>query len=484
MAQRTQAPPSAERPRQREPATTESRPREFLRDLGYRLFQPVDGASLAVFRILFGAIMVWEVYRYFSNDWIQRYWVEPSFHFTYHGFGWVEPLPGRWMEVLFAVLGGLAACIALGLFYRVATVLFFVGFTYTFLLEQARYLNHFYLVCLLAFLLCLVPAHRVWSLDAVLRTDRWRETVPTWSLWLLRAQIGLVFFFAGVAKLNGDWLQGEPLRMWLAERTDFPVLGRFFTEDWAPWLFSYGGLLFDLCVIPFLIWPRTRLLAFAAAVGFHMTNQQLFTIGIFPFLALGTALLFFPPDWPRFRWLRARLRRPPRQPVVASFPRAPLGWRLRPAQVALLGVVGVFLAIQVLMPLRHFAIPGNVSWTEEGHRWSWHMKLRDKESDARFEIVSADGSGLLVDPSAYLTEWQYEEMSTRPDMIVQFARHVRERVSTLGIGKVEVRGEVFTRLNGREPQRLIEPEVDLASIERQGLLGHAGWIVPLETPLN
>ena len=169
MAQRTQARRSAERRTRQGHEPAPSGDRRFFRDLGYRLFEPVDGASLAVFRILFGAIMVWEVYRYFSHDWIQRYWVEPSFHFTYHGFGWVEPLPGPWMEVLFAVLGGLAACIALGLFYRVATVLFFVGFTYTFLLEQARYLNHFYLVCLLAFLLCLVPAHRVWSRDALLR---------------------------------------------------------------------------------------------------------------------------------------------------------------------------------------------------------------------------------------------------------------------------------------------------------------------------
>jgi HTTM domain/Vitamin K-dependent gamma-carboxylase, lumenal domain len=483
MAQRTQAPPSAER-RPPTPRPTESGKRRFLRDLGYRLFEPVDGASLAFFRMLFGALMIWEVYRYFSNDWIQRYWVEPSFHFTYHGFGWVEPLPGPWMEALFAVLGGLAACIALGLFYRVATVLFFVGFTYTFLLEQARYLNHFYLVCLLAFLLCFVPANRVWSLDALLRKRRWPETVPTWSLWLLRAQIGLVFFFAGVAKLNGDWLRGEPLRMWLAERPDFPLIGGFFDEPLAPWLFSYGGLLFDLLVIPLLIWPRTRPFAFLAAVGFHMTNQQLFSIGIFPFLALGTALLFFPPDWPRFRWLRAGLRRPPRQPVVAGWPRAPRGWRLRPAQMAILGVGGAFLAIQVLMPLRHFVIPGNVSWTEEGHRWSWHMKLRDKDAATRFAVVDANGALATVDPSAYLTQWQYEEMSTRPDMIVQFARHVREDYARRGLGEVAVRGEIFASLNGREFQRLLDPEVDLASIARQGPLGHADWIVPLHTPLK
>jgi vitamin K-dependent gamma-carboxylase len=328
-----------------------------------------------------------------------------------------------------------------------------------------------------------VPAHRVWSVDAALSKPRWRETVPTWSLWLLRAQIAAVFIFAGVAKLNADWLHGEPLRMWLAERTDFAIIGRFFTEEWAPWLFSYGGLLFDLTVIPLLIWPRTRPLAFLAAVGFHMTNQQLFSIGIFPFLALGTALLFFPPDWPRFRWLRAR-RRPPRQPVVAGWPTPPRGWRLRPAQGALLGVLGVYLALQVLVPLRHFAIPGNVSWTEEGHRFSWHMKLRDKDANAQFELVGADGSGSLVDPSQYLTNWQYDEMSSRPDMIVQFARHVKEKTGTLGRRDVEVRAQVSASLNGRDEQMLISPEVDVSEVELQGLLGHADWVVPLKTPLN
>jgi vitamin K-dependent gamma-carboxylase len=147
-------------------------------------------------------------------------------------------------------------------------------------------------------------------------------------------------------------------------------------------------------------------------------------------------------------------------------------------------VAGAFLALQVLMPLRHFVIPGNVSWTEEGHRWAWHMKLRDKEAEARFEVADANDARAIVDPSAYLTDWQYEEMSTRPDMIVQFARHVRADYARRGLGEVAVRGEVFASLNGREFQLMLDPEVDLASLERQGVLGHADWIVPLHTPLK
>lgn len=118
-----------------------------------RLFAPVDTAVLAYFRIAFGLIMLWEVSRYFTNGWITRYWVEPVVNFPYYGFGWVRPLPGMGMELLFAGLGVLAIFIMLGFYYRLSATLFFLGFTYSFLLEQARYLNHFYLIVLLSFLL-------------------------------------------------------------------------------------------------------------------------------------------------------------------------------------------------------------------------------------------------------------------------------------------------------------------------------------------
>lgn len=33
---------------------------------------------------------------------------------------------------------------------------------------------------------------------------------------------------------------------------------------------------------------------------------------------------------------------------------------------------------QILYPLRHHLYPGDVTWNELGHRYSWRMKLRDK----------------------------------------------------------------------------------------------------------
>ncbi|MBA2360245.1 MAG: HTTM domain-containing protein, partial [Actinobacteria bacterium] len=262
MAQRTLAPVA---PRPAAAVETPSRARRLV----HRLFEPVDGASLAVFRMLFGAILLWEVWRYFTNDWIARYFIDPTFHFTYYGFGWVQPWPGNGMYWHFAALGVLAACIMVGFAYRIAAPLFFLGFTYVFLLEQARYLNHFYFVSILALLMAIVPAHRVWSLDRRLSGKNWPQTVPTWSLWLLRAQIGVVFVFASIAKWNGDWLRGQPLTMWIADRTDFPVIGGLFDEPHVGLFMSYSGLFLDLLVVPFLLIPFTRPFAFLAAFSFH-----------------------------------------------------------------------------------------------------------------------------------------------------------------------------------------------------------------------
>src|SRR5690606_11851563 len=147
-----------------------------------------------------------------------------------------------------------------------SALLFFLGISYVFLLEQACYLNHVYLIALLAFLMIFVPAHRAGSVHAWLRPWRRAEVAPACALWLLRAQVGIPYFYAGVAKLNPDWLRGEPLRMWLRDSVDLPVLGPLLVEEWVVYTFAYGGLLFDLLIVPALLWRRTRAPAFLLAL--------------------------------------------------------------------------------------------------------------------------------------------------------------------------------------------------------------------------
>ena len=167
------------------------------------LFAPVDIAGVVLFRIAFGGIMFWEVTRYFSHNWIYRYWVEPLWNFSYGPFHF-QPLGETAMHVLWVLLGILALFIAFGFLYRISTVLFFCAFTYTFLLEQGRYLNHFYLVVLISFVMIFIPANRYYSIDAKIWKKIKSPIIESWCLWLIRFMLAVPYFFGGVAKLNPD----------------------------------------------------------------------------------------------------------------------------------------------------------------------------------------------------------------------------------------------------------------------------------------
>ena len=233
-------------------------------------------------------------------------------------------------------------------------------------------------------------------------------------------------------------------------------------------LFNYGGLAFDLFIVPLLLWKRTRVVAFLWVIAFHMLNMALFRIGIFPWLMLLATLLFFPPDWPRVlfkRWRRVR-----------SEPLA-----IRPQFPGLTtGLIGAYMIIQLTVPLRHFVYHGNVHWSEEGHRFSWHMKLRDKQATARFFVTDPQSRQTWeVAPRLYLTARQTQKMSTRPDMILQMAHHIaRDQAVKRGLyRRLEVRARVMASLHGRDRQLLVDPTVDLAAERRS--LASARWILPL-----
>jgi hypothetical protein len=337
---------------------------------------PVDTSSIAVFRILFGAIMIWEVTRYFEYDRIGRYYIEPAFFFPYEFFPFISPLPGPLMYWVFFALGIFALGVTVGFFYRASAILFCLTYTYVFLIDKTYYNNHYYLIILLSFLLIMVDADRWAALDRWHNPKLHIEQAPFWHLFILRAQIFVVYFFGGVAKLNPDWLAGQPIGAWLNNRAHYPVLGPFFATDWAGLVFGYGGLLFDLSIGFLLIWRPTRFLAFLSILYFNLMNAWLFSIGIFPYLMIATTILFVEPDWPR------RMLRLPWQAGPPFEPR-----RMIPYRSWVIGFVTLYLALQILIPLRHILYPGEVNWTEEGHRFSWHMKLRSKSGRIAFTMI-------------------------------------------------------------------------------------------------
>jgi vitamin K-dependent gamma-carboxylase len=450
------------------------------RRLVAKLFQPVDIASLVVFRIVFGLAIVVEMGRYFAHDWISFYWTDRTFLFKYYGFQWVHPLPEIPMNMFMALVGVMGACIALGLFYRVVTVAFFFSFAYIFLLEQAMYLNHFYLMVLLGGMLCCIPAHRSFSVDARRNPAIRSGTIPFWCLLLPVAQLSIAYFYGGIAKLDADWLQGEPMRIWLWQNAQMPIIGRYFTLEAMPYLFAWGGLALDLLIVPALLWKRTRMIAFVVGVLFHLMNSQLFPIGIFPWLMIGATTLFLPPSWPRK--LLARFGSAGDQAIAPGEHLAPIPSSKR--RVAIVALLAVYFTIQLTVPFRHLLYPGNASWTEEGHRFAWRMKLRDKERNRITFVVREIETGRerRIDPHYLgLSSYQIRRMGMHPDLIIQFAHYLERDFGRDGRKQVEVRALAGASLNSRRPQWLVDPQADLAAQPRN--LWPAPWIMELHEPL-
>jgi hypothetical protein len=298
-------------------------------------------------------------------------------------------------------------------------------------------------------------------------------------LWLLRFQLGIPFFFGGIAKLNRDWIYGgEPMRIWLSPFKKIVGVGHLFAAEWVVYSFVIGGLLLDLLVVPLLLWRRTRPFAFAAAILFNLINAVIFEIGIFPWMMLGALLIYFPPDLMR-RFARAFMS-PGEEFLDAQPLRADTSFK---PQKLVIGLLAVYLAFQIVFPLRHYFYPGNVSWTEEGHNFAWHMKLRTKTGEAVFTVTHPEsGQTWTIKPGDYLASHQVTKMTTKPDLILHFVHYLAEEKRREGYENVEVRAHVMVSLNGRAPQLLIDPNVDLAK-EQLSLLP-TRWILPLTTPLG
>lgn len=437
----------------------------WMQRLTQRFFTPIDIAPLVFFRVGFGVLMLWEVWRYFHFDRITRYYVEPGFYFHYFGFSWLKPLAGDGMFWLFYGLGLLAVLIMFGAFYRLSMSLFCILFTYVFLLDKAQYLNHFYLVSLVSFLMIFIPAHRMLSVDALLRPARRARVAPTWTLWILRGQMAIVYGFGGLAKINPDWLAGEPMREWMAARTDFPLIGGLFTEEWMVYLFSYGGLLLDLFIVPLLLWPPTRIPALLLATAFHVTNAQLFNIGIFPWFAIAMTLLFLPPHW--FSALLPRQH--PRDEAAPVHWTKHRGW--------LMAALAAYFTVQIILPLRHWFYPGDASWTEEGHTLAWRMRLRDKDGTIAFYASEpATGTSWRLPVEELLSRRQYDQMKDNPDMILRFAHYLAAMLDAQH-PDVQIHAVAMMSLNSRTPQLLIDPTANLA--QEPDNLSASDWILPL-----
>jgi hypothetical protein len=425
-------------------------------------WRQVDAASVAAFRVALGLLGAFSAARFLAKGWVETLYLDPAHHLTYPWFPWVRPLPATLMYAVVAAMIPLGLAVCVGRHTRLAAAGFAVAFTYCELIDASLYLNHYWFVTLVFALLAVVPTSG-------------RRTVPVLVVWMLRFQVGIVYAMAGLAKLNRDWLvHGEPMTTWLASRTATPLVGGLFDEAGVGRVASWLGAAFDLTIVGWLLWRRSRPFAYAALVVFHVLTWRLFAIGVFPWVMIAATAIFFPPDWPR----RLAHRRPMGVFMTERsgiHPSVGMGGGRR--RVVLAGVA-VWAAVMVAVPLRHLAYPGDVRWTEEGYYGSFRVMLTEKAGLLRFAVSDPEtGESWTVEPTAVLTDWQARQAAVRPDLALAAAHLVADEFAADGHAGVAVRADSWVSFNGRQRQRMIDPDVDLASLSRRAPA--AAYVLPL-----
>lgn len=422
---------------------------------------------LAIFRIAFGGIMIWEISRYLKE--IQGLFITPPINFYYPLTPFIKAPPQEFIYIFFGLMAVFALGILLGYLYRIASIGFFLMFTYFFLIDQSMYLNHFYVVCLFSFLFSLTNANHSLSIDAYRKR---KETIefPSWNIAIFQFMIIVIYFYGAIAKLNPDWLNAEPIGHWLRNKSNSidlifnqnfsEILKTLFAHQYTSYFFAYTGIIFDFLIGFLLLSRKTRKIALIPAAIFHLTNAFVFRIGIFPWMMLCSCVLFFEKSEDTkenksdFSLFTKRILASPK-------------------------FIQIFILLQLVLPFRHFLYQGNTCWNEQGHLFAWRMKLCNKSGFTVFVAKDKKTKQTWsINPTQILKTRQLPELINRPHMILQYAHYLKEFMEKKGVKDPEIRAISFISLNGRKLQQMIDPNVDLANEDYKTFVNNK-WILPL-----
>ena len=430
------------------------------------LFKQVDNAALVVFRALFGFLIAVEAFGAIFTGWIRRTLMEPDFTFNFIGFDFLQPLPGNGMLWYYGVMGIFGIFVMLGFKYRMSMICYGIMWSAVYLMQKSSYNNHYYLLMLLCGIMSVLPAAKWFSLDAKMNPEKSSISMPRWVWILIVLQLWIVYTYASVAKFYPDWLDGSFPAMLMKSKDDYWLVGEFLQQGWIRYAIAYFGLLFDLLIIPLLLWKPTRRPIFILAIFFHLFNSFIFHIGIFPYMSLAFCIFFFPTEKINKWFLRNKKQHYEGDEII-----------IPPYRNFLVAAMSLWFVIQVGLPLRHWFFKDDVLWTEEGHRLSWRMMLRGKSGSSKFKVVEKGTSDtIMINNADYLGTKQLRSIGSKPDMIWQFAQRLEEKYKKEG-KEVEVYVESRVSVNGSPYQTFIDPKVDLAAQKWQHF-SHKNWILP------
>ncbi|HEX7860425.1 MAG TPA: HTTM domain-containing protein [Verrucomicrobiae bacterium] len=426
------------------PAQTAAPPSAIASGLSDKLAIDVSAASLGLFRFFFGVVMLLEaisIVRPMASAAgsipLETYYTSPEirFHLPYAAFTWLPLFAPGVVRLIVGLLGVASAALAFGVASRISAAVVFLTWGYLYAVESTRtyWMSYYYLELLVAFLLIWVPAGHRFSMRNLFVDSNSKKnaalapvTVPFWSILLFRLQLVITYFYAGLAKINADWLlDAQPIRKFLADASVGAPAALQSIFNHVPFAFflSWAGAIFDLSVGFLLLARRTRVLGMLLLIVFHSTNHLFLFDDIvwFPLLGVLSATIFLNPDWPdRFlKWLRKpHLTKPDLKWLVPGAILVPilgaaLGWKsaaaerfraTSPISKLCLSLFIAWIAFQVLLPARHLLIPGDVRITFEGLSFSWRLKAEVYRVEPA-QIIIADEQIISKTGGEHVIHW-------------------------------------------------------------------------------
>jgi hypothetical protein len=122
---------------------------------------------------------------------------------------------------------------------------------------------------------------------------------PRSGVWLARVFVASIYFWAALAKLRPDWLDGRTLALYLDDGAFRPGLGAALLGTAAQRAASARAIVaFELAAPVLLLWPRTRRLGLVLALGFHAIIEVVAAPDVFGWVMAALLLCFWQPREP------------------------------------------------------------------------------------------------------------------------------------------------------------------------------------------
>jgi hypothetical protein len=442
---------------------------EKLMNIEKALFKPASIYPLVALRLAFGlAMSLWSLYMIFSGK-VADVFSQQVVHFPYTGLEWIKPLPFWGMLLVFIVLAITALGMGAGWHYRRMGIVFTLSFAYVSLIDKASYLSYYYYVLIIALMLLVSPAFRLFSIDLIRKPSIRVDFAPVWLLWAFKLQVVMVFFFAGMAKLNSDWLYtGTPVTLWLQDTLqNLGFTATFLSSNaWIGLLLSWFLVLFDFIIPHFLLDSRTSIQAFLLVAFVQLTGIFFLPTGFFPVLVILSCMVFLPS-----RIIHHFISRISyflydvfqfKGDVFTAGGTFMLQYRMRRLFPLL---ASLFLAFQFVLPVYFYLSWGSFRWASTAFHFSWDIQINHQKNSLSFyKVDKAKGQSEPIAVDHMLSPIQKSSMAADPSMLKQFIGTLKENNPHLSKPEVEIQAQSCVSFNGRPADcfTLSEPSEPIA----------------------